>query len=325
MSKNNNYQDSFEAQRSAILKKLYETHKEKVEEKKKKAAMELQAKFKNKYTQKKKSSAAAGSSAEPAKEKEESYSSQSFSASGKMAVNRKINILSVIFMPTTKRIFYQVLNNLALYSKTETSKIADIIQLVKHGNLDLIILEESDNYDESNTYDLYNNIRDIEIENNLNSCPIMVLKKTEIGIYDTEISSEKSIFSINLMQENIIDEMKKKIVPVINKNLYYNISRNIQVEWSDEVVTIYFTNNLSMDDAIKLKKYLSTEEIITKLKNAFSININLYSCEKMPAIAIGLLLNLHKTYEMVVFYLTMKETQVNEALSQFDDLNINIL
>lgn len=322
-----NNKNSFEAQREAILKKLYETHKEKVAEKKKKAAMELQSKFKNTYQKKKTKSkpvSTASSTSKPV-EKEVSSKSQSYAASGKLSVNRKINILTIIFMPTTKRIFYQTFSNIAMYSKNESIKIPDIIQIVKFSQLDLIILEESDDYDDSNTFELYNTIRNIEIENNLKSTPILILKKHDQGIFDSDITIEKSIFSINLMQPNVIEEFKKKVAPVINNYYYFNIARTIQTEWCDQVVTFYFTDNLSMDDAVGLKKYLNDEKVIEQLKNAFSININLYACEKMPAMAIGLLLNLHKTYEMVVFFLTMKETEVNEALSQFEDLNVNIL
>lgn len=313
-----NYQESFEEQRAAILRKLYETHKEKIEIKKKVKAAEFQQRVL-------KTAAAGGAVVAKKVESKENFTTSMHSASGQVAIKKELKILLGIRLPTTKRTFLHILSMYAVYKKIECDTIPEIFGQIKLGNIDLIVLEENNDPD-FDTKIIIELIRKNELEKDLINIPILILKKEDKGIYDKFILKDKSLISINILQDKFQEEFKKKIVPIFTKKKeFYFIAPFIQVEWEDEIVTLYFNNDINIDDAVKLKSFLDNEKNIKRFKECFSININLYYCSKAPAMAISLLVDLHKKYDTVVFYLIMKDTPVNEALSQFDDLNINIL
>lgn len=249
------FQNDFEAQRAAMLRKLEETHAEKVAEQKKKRSAELQRQMlrSKKFEVKKK----------PKKEKEKespaavSSVSTTFRASGQMLIKKQLDILCTFKLPTTKRTFYSMLKNYTMYKKVESDNLNSTIQRVANHNFDLIVLEETnDPYIETN--EIIDSIRNVEIEKEVNNVPILVLKKDVDGIYDNFIAREKSVVSLNLMGADFDKEFKNKIAPIFNNNrTYFSVSRAIQVEWEEEISTIYFTNDINMDDAVNLKKFLN--------------------------------------------------------------------
>ncbi|HOK39465.1 MAG TPA: hypothetical protein PLD27_00295 [bacterium] len=320
----NNYLENFEEMRAAVLRKLYETHKEKIEEKKKKRAVELQQKV-LRATAAKKVGEKKGETQQIIKETVVQTSTTSYAASGKLTIKKELKIIISTRLPTTKRSFYHILNLHSIYKKIEIEELAKVLQVLKSDNIDLIVLEDN-NDPEFDTKEWVMAIRGFELEKKLKASPILILKKEDKGLYDSFFIKDKSIISLNLLKENFEEDFKKKIPPIFNKNKhYYFISKSILVEWEDEIVTYYFLDNINMDEAIEFNKYIENPSVISRMKECFSININLYYCAKAPAMTIGSLISMHKNYDTVVFYLIMKDTPVNEALSKFNDININIL